>query len=103
MGVKRRAIIAKYLCAEAKHKYGFNEAQIKKLDEHLKCQCPKVPQQNDGASCGMFLLEYIERIIVDRSYMDKIAVGHDCEDEKDSDSYKEKQWFLEERCIGRRK
>jgi len=91
---KRKQIISKYLCAEAKHKHGFTEKQVERLEQHIVALCPKVPQQNDGASCGMFLLEYIERIIVDRKYSDKISAGHNCEEEENSEKYNEKQWFL---------
>ena len=91
---KRKQIISKYLCAEARHKHNFNDEQVKRLEQHIVALCPKVPQQNDGASCGMFLLEYIERIIVDRNYSDKISAGHNCEEEENSEKYNQKQWFL---------
>ena len=64
----------------------LNEEQIQKLEQHIIALCPKVPQQNDGASCGMFLLEYIERILVDTDYVEKIAKG-DSDEENDP-------WFL---------
>lgn len=65
---KRYEIMKKYIVEEAinKHKISAEEANL--LEQCCVQQMPNVPQQQDGASCGLFMLEFIERILTDRDY-----------------------------------
>ena len=65
---KRYETMKKYIIEEAKDKHNITDEQAKYLQQACIQQMPKVPQQQDGASCGMFMLEFIERILMDREY-----------------------------------
>ena len=46
---------------------------------------PQVPQQNDASSCGLFMLEFIERLMTDSYYL---------EDRLNDESGDLDKWFL---------
>jgi len=65
---KRFETMKKYIVAEAKDKHKLSDEEAQWLTKACIQQMPKVPQQMDGASCGLFMLEFIERILTDRNY-----------------------------------
>merc|ERR1712004_99118 len=67
---KRTDIIKKYLVCEAKTNYPDDAHILPCLSERISVSAPQVPQQNDASSCGLFMLEFIERLMTDSYYLE---------------------------------
>lgn len=64
--------VVEYLKCEAKNKYQFNKNQVSNLGKKCRQIVCNVPKQMDGDSCGIFLIQYIQSIITDKSYVETI-------------------------------